>query len=322
VKTIQLKSALSEQEVEAMEGDFVGADSYDICATEDTHILKPDGSTLLIYIRHAIPRSACEAAFETFKAVDVESGGTNRGMAAGKLEHHEVLDSEDGVEMTTEDGSATRWYPIKEDGSVSKTARAIAVPTGIIGYYDRYPRINYCRQTAFNMSHPELWIKAVPYIQMVSGIFKEHAPLQWEAQHEFIKCVHPDFVIPDTIFTTLTINHSWRTALHTDKGDFRSGLGCMTAFEGGRYSGGELIFPRYRAAVDMRTGGICLADVHEFHGNNEIIGTPGQYIRVSAVFYARESMSHCGSREFELGRAKAVGDQVSTRHGTIMGKLF
>jgi hypothetical protein len=41
----------------------------------------------------------------------------------------------------------------------------------------------------------------------------------------------------------------------------------MAVLEGGRYFGCELTFPKYRTAVDMCTGGLCLADVHEWHGN-------------------------------------------------------
>ena len=35
----------------------------------------------------------------------------------------------------------------------------------------------------------------------------------------------PEFVIDGTAFSTVTVNYSWRTALHRDKGDFEDGFG-------------------------------------------------------------------------------------------------
>jgi hypothetical protein len=70
-------------------------------------------------------------------------------------------------------------------------------------------------------------------------------------------------------------------------------MGVMAVLEGGHFGGGELIFPRYRTAVDMRTGGLCLADVHELHGNAPMWGR--RFTRLSLVFYARERMVDCGT---------------------------
>lgn len=323
MRIIQLTESLTDVETEKLLKRKVNLEEHtrpEFVVRDTCQVLKPDGSTLLIYLKDVIPRNLCVTAFDVLKKVDVQSGGTNRGNAAGLIEDNEDLDSE-GIVRETADG-ATRYFPIKLDGTVSNTARAIAVNTAIIGFFDRYPRIPYCRQSAFTQKNPELWMQVLPYIQKVSRLFKEHAPAQFEAQRAFVEQVHPDFVIPGSIFTTLTINRDWQTACHQDAGDFRSGLGCMSALEGGKYTGAELIFPKYRAAVDMRTGGVCLADVHEIHGNAPIVGTPGQYVRISAVFYCREAMIQCGSKEFEHQRAIAIGDKLATRHATKTGKLF
>lgn len=329
MKVIQLKTQLPREEVEARAGRFMTPDDYDIVVGgvngETCTVLKPDGNPLVIYVKDVLPRSLCAEAFSIFKQVDVDNGGTNRGMAAGIID--DVNDSRiDPVDTIHGDvkltGRGTRFYPMKEDGTVSRTARAASVPTAIIGFFDRYPRIPYCRQTAFTMDHPDLWQKALPYIQKVNEIFKEYAPEHHAKQQEFVKAIHPDFIIPGTAFSTLTINRDWRTALHQDCGDFRSGLGVMTVLQGGTYSGCELVFPRYRCAVDMRTGGVALADVHEFHGNAPLEGVPGQFVRISAVFYVREKMSECGSKEFELERAKQVSEQVATRHATESRKFW
>lgn len=288
---------------------------------ETTKVLRPDGSPLMIYIKDCIPRNLCEMGFRVLKQVPIEGAGDNRGMAAGIMQDgdDEKINRSHGSfgEMS---GRGARYHTKKQDGSISRTTYAASVNSAVVGYMDRYPRIPYCRQTAFNINQPELWSELLPYIQQVSAAFKKYAPDQWAAQMAFVNQVHPDFVIPSSIFTTLTVNRNWKTYLHTDKGDYRSGLGCMSVLQGGNYKGSELIFPRLRCAVDMRTGGVCLADVHEVHGNAEREGIPGQYVRISCVFYAREKMIECGSSLFELERAKQFGDNVAQRHAAIQSQ--
>lgn len=319
MRTIQLKEVLPDSEVEKLIGHKIDLSYADVVVKDTTTVLKPDGSPLMIYIKDVLPRQFVAEAFKIFKTLDFDSGGSNRGAAAGIITEDTDLGKEVAAEIIE---GTTRFYPIREDGTRSNTARAAPVPTAIIGYFDRYARTPYCRQTAFTMDNPELWQQVLPYIQKVDEVFKQYAPENWESQKKFVERVHPDFVIPGTTFTTLTVNRNWQTACHRDAGDYRNGLGCMTAMEGGSYSGGELIFPKYKCAVDMRTGGVCLADVHQIHSNAPLVGTPGHWVRISTVFYCRSGMAQCGSAKFEEERAKAIGDNISQRHATSSERLF
>jgi hypothetical protein len=179
-------------------------------------------------------------------------------------------------------------------------------PSGLAGYYDRYTRTPYCRLTAFNIDHSTEFDRARPLVRAVDRAFAEAVPDRYAAQQAIIQRTSPDFYIRGTVFTTMTVNHNWRTAQHRDAGDYAPGFGVMSVLEAGHYEGGYLVFPQYRVAVDMRTGGVCLADVHEWHGNTEIVGTPGSYVRISLVFYYRANMVLCGSAAEELERAKRV----------------
>jgi hypothetical protein len=55
----------------------------------------------------------------------------------------------------------------------------------------------------------------------------------------------------------------------------------------------------------MRTRSLCLADVHEWHGNTSFKDTEGEYERLSLVMYYRKAMEKCGSAVEELEKAKA-----------------
>ena len=41
----------------------------------------------------------------------------------------------------------------------------------------------------------------------------------------------PEFAIGNTAFSTVTINYSWRTALHKDAGDYMDGFGNLIVIE-------------------------------------------------------------------------------------------
>ena len=66
----------------------------------------------------------------------------------------------------------------------------------------------------------------------------------------------------------------------------------MSCLRNDLYSGGFLCFPKFRVAVDMANGCLCLADVHEWHGNTTIRRKVG-YERITLVFYYRENMVKC-----------------------------
>jgi len=279
MRTIQLTNSNLNPADDALEGQFLDESHYDRLIEDSTTVLKPDGTTLLVYQKDALPRSLCRLALDAFKAAPLSS--TNRGMASG-LE---------------------RVRPMKRDGTRSRTAQTLPVRSDVVGFLDRSPRNPYCRMSALTLDHYEEFKAAMPFIIAVSRQFAVLAPDRWRKQKAFVDGVAPDFVIPGTAFTTLTINRNWQTAAHRDDGDYGAGFGVMTAIEGGHFGGGELIFPKFRTAVDLRTGGLLLADVHELHGNAPLI-VRQQCQRLSVVFYAREQMQQCGSKAEELARVK------------------
>lgn len=78
--------------------------------------------------------------------------------------------------------------------------------------------------------------------------------------------------IADTAFSTVTVNHNWRTALHRDMGDYRLGFGNLAVAENlkndSTFGGCELILPQYNIAIDVRHGDVVLFDTYQWHCNN------------------------------------------------------
>lgn len=283
---------MSEAEADTLAGTLLDESSYDRLIHEDCDVLKPDGTPLLVFRRNVLPADPCREAWSHLRKTNLYfPGENNRGLATGRS-----------------DSGRSRALRVRKDGTASKTdvsaVAATEVKSGIIGYFDRYERIPYCRQTAFNLNHPDRFRAVLPFIRSVDAVFARAVPDRHAAQFAVVRRTAPDFVISGTAFTTITVNRNWQTAVHQDKGDYRPGFGVMTVLQAGHYDGGFLVFPRYRVAVDMRSRDLLMADVHEWHGNTPIVGVEGKYERISCVFYYRESMHRCGSAAEEQERAK------------------
>jgi hypothetical protein len=298
MRTIHLSHKLPDEEADALAGTLLTEDAFDTLIAEDADVYKPDGSPLIRFRRQALPSAVIEPAYRSL--YDAARLTDNRGMAGG------VLDADKVVHQVGR-ASRTRYRAVKSDDKLSATQRANVVNSGIVGYFDRNPRIPYCRLTEFNLSQPDKFQAALPFIHNVDKVFREHAPERYQAQLAAVEQTSPDFYIKGTAFTTITVNRSFRTAVHKDVGDYKQGFGVMSAILAGQVEGCYLCFPQYRVAVNMRTRDVCLADVHEWHGNTPLLGAG---IRLSCVFYYRERMMDCGTVEQELARAKTGTKKV------------
>jgi hypothetical protein len=191
---------------------------------------------------------------------------------------------------------------------ISSTNYANPVFSGVGGFYDRYPRIPYCRATAYTANNKEKFEMSVPFIEDISGWFQKLLPTRWAAQKKEIVKIDPEYHIGKSVYTTITINKNFRTACHRDAGDLEAGFGNLTALSDDReWSGGYLCFPEYRVAVDIRPGDVLLMDVHEIHGNTPISKLNGDAPeRISIVCYFREKMNGCSAKSYEDYREKFV----------------
>ena len=302
--TLTLAPALTDEQADALAGTLLDDSSYDRVISEDANVYKADGSPLIIFRRRVLHAEDCKAAYASLK--DAAATSDNRGMAGGTDFNQDT----EGIEKIGT-RSKTRYRTQRADGTLSKTQRAKPVQSGIVGYFDRNARYPYCRLTAYNINDPERFKAALPLIKHVDRVFAENVPDRYAAQKAIVERTSPDFYISGTVFTTLTVNLNWQTAVHQDKGDYAPGFGVLTALRAGKFDGCYLVFPKYRIAADMQTGDVCLCDVHEWHGNSPL-RPRGTYERLSLVFYYRAAMVECGTAAEELDRVKRrkPGDKI------------
>jgi hypothetical protein len=279
-----------------LQGEKIDESYYDLLIPGDqaADVYKPDGSPLLKYRPGWFPEPLVQSVLPTCRKAATLND--NRGTAAGDIALTPVRNA-DVVGWNSEKGN--HYKEVKRDGTLSKTTRGGLVYSGIIGYFDRSARFPFCRQTAFLIHQAAKWKKFLPYIRRADDGFREFMPERWKIQREWADKTAGDWVIPESTFTTVTVNKNFQTAVHKDAGDLHDGFGVMSCLRNDKYEGGHLCFPEYRVAVDYSSGCLCLADVHEWHGNTPLRNLRVGYERITLVFYYREHMIHCKSAREE-----------------------
>jgi len=194
------------------------------------------------------------------------------------------------------------------DTLVSDTTYANSVNSGIAGWFDRYPRIPYGRATSYTQQHFDKFKMSFPFLQSLDRGFRDLLPWRYGNQKAVADTLDKRYLVPETVFTTITVNKNFRTAAHFDAGDLSSGLSNLLVLSNnGKYSGGYLVFPEYRVAVDVRPGDLLLVNNHEvLHGNTPIVLDDPSAERISLVCYFREKMTELGDFEYETLRYQFV----------------
>lgn len=208
---------------------------------------------------------------------------------------------------------------------ISDTSYGEAVLSGTAGSMDRYPRIPFCRQTAWTAAFRDKFEMAIPMMETASRIFAENLPGRWKGQYDCASQLDPHFRIGDTVYSTVTINRSFRTACHRDAGDLCEdganqpsprGFSNLTVLTNGKsFDGFYLAFPEYRAAVNIQEGDLIMMNAHKIHGNTPMITCEEGFERLSVVLYFREAMLDCGSHAYEEARKNFVyGRKANPEH--------
>ena len=211
-----------------------------------------------------------------------------------------------------------------QDTFISDTTYANIVYSGIAGWFDRYPRIPYGRATSYTQTSYDKFQLSFPFLQTLDNGFKELLPQRWSNQRAAADKIDPAFLVPGTVFTTITVNKTFRTAAHYDAGDFTDGLSNLLVLSNnGNYSGGYLVLPEVRIAINVRPGDLLLVNNHEcMHGNTPIVMHDDVAERISLVCYLREKMLELGSKEYEDHRFNYVECRRKNKEHPLQRKLW
>jgi len=263
----------------------------------DCDVYKPNGELLCALRRGALDEGVCEQAFPQLHYLR-KYITDNRGAYTG----HERVGGEAEKRIVRQDGR-----PSRQNRTMDDSGNVVYVASAVVGYYDRQGgRFPFCRQTAFTKNEVGRWRDVVPLVEHVSATYERVFPGQNLTQRKFVKSIAEDFKIPNTVFTTLTVNNNVCGTVHRDKGDYKGGLGMISYHCRGSYAGGELVFPQYKVFAECGDRDLLFFNPHEWHGVNPMRQTTPEQdgVRISVVYYVREKMAECGSALEEAARAK------------------
>lgn len=294
---IVVRGKVPEDKIKQWAGKHPTKDHYDFVIDGNCSVRNHLNQPVVTVVRGGLSKEAIELAHPTLAWMQ-KFKSDNRGNYAG-------AQSSGGI--------------IKKDGSKSKQSRALdangkrlEIESCIAGYYERQGgRFPYCRTTAITRNHPEQWKTLLPVMAEAARIYRKRMPERYKAQMKFVNDAHHSWIIPNTPFTTITVNNSVAAAYHQDGGDLKQGFGAMLVLTEGQFDGFELVVPEYRLAVKMRHGDLLLFNPVIWHGNIPPYNTVGEknkdWRRISLVMYYREGILGCDSPEKELEKAKSRG---------------
>ena len=227
--------------------------------------------------------------------------------------------------MTIEDAKEHIEYVRLE--YVSDATYASAIWSGIAGFYDRFPRIPFGRETMYTQNHPDKFEKCYPFARKLDTQFANLLPSRYAFQKSLADKTDSRFLIGgDTTFTIITVNtttkdRNARMACHRDAGSLNEGFSNLTVIgdEGKDWKGGYLVTPEVRCAINVRPGDLLLVDnMRVIHGNTSIEAPDsgeGDLLRMSLIFYYREGMKNLGTWEYEqLRRTFIYGRRDNPEH--------
>ncbi len=305
LKPLILDKIITDEKIASKEGDYFTKKDFKHIITKDCDVycIKNNEKVLLARFRkNVIPQNLSKIALEELEET-AKKKHDNRGAAGGALDLDKLPKYVNKNSMYKRSKYVIRGYESLKTGKMVEQIIGNQVSSNIIGYYDKPDRnlgkdAPPCRLTQFNKNNMEKFKKVVPFLNAINKQFRLLIPKRYRKQRK--RANKTNFVIDKTAFSTVTVNHNWRTALHKDSGDYKDGFGNLVVCTKGEYLGGYTGFPQYGVAFDVRQGDFLAMDVHEWHCNTEMKGKGNkEFSRMSVVCYLREKMLRCEGLEIE-----------------------
>ena len=306
----------TDEELNDKLAEYVNENDIDYYINDTQIGYDENGDVLFYFIKNVFSDEEINNIMPTIEKASTFIVSLGRGHAAGKLDMSNPLWAKGLKNVELKEHNYHNKYTLNPEGiSTRKYKLNNPAHSNLVGYYEK-PLVNFkktiktqprCRQTQFSARHKELYSNIIPYLERVSGKMREAVPHHFRKQNKFIE-KHRER-IGQSVFSTITINKNFRTAIHIDKGDFKDGIGTITT--AGDFSGGEFCLVDYKVAIDVKPNDLLFVNVHTHHGNLPFEGT-----RYSMVSYVRENIKKCGLKyDYRVvipsyGRADAIRNKT------------
>jgi hypothetical protein len=196
--------------------------------------------------------------------------------------------------------------PAFQKAATQKSAKRQAY-SGSVGFLAPSGGFNFGRVSGFTRHKRRSWKTMLPVFELLNALYQQHCPKEWAMHNAVALGTSEDFTIPNTVFTTGTVNGPERFKCHADDKNLAHGMSVMTVWrnEPHDFKGGYLVLPQWRVAIDMCFSDVLIFDGLELHGNSPFSPEKG-FERGSVIAYYQERMQECGSFEDEEEKAKRL----------------
>lgn len=254
-----------------LEGEFPHCSHVSQSLGEDMEVIAQDGTPVAVLLCKAIPSALHRLAYELWNTVDELP--SNRATAVGSR----------SLPRLKRDGTVADRRAVP--GEVLEILKERGTAQGSLGYLDATPD-QACHRTPLTRRNPEMLDGNDRLIKLVDDLYKRYLPSFYAKQKAEVEKA-PRWRFWNTVFTTIYLAKNFRTAYHRDGGNL---LGVMSALMPmGKFTGGELVLPRWRIAIAFKPGDLLLFDPQQLHGN-----LPFEGERLSAAFYCERRIAACG----------------------------
>jgi hypothetical protein len=163
---------------------------------------------------------------------------------------------------------------------------------------------NYCSCSGLANSHPLQHGLICKFGVLLDDVYQTYAPDTYAHHRRQLEQIRPEWIIPETSFTSGIINRNNNLSYHYDRGNFEDVFSCMVVFRKG-CTGGMLSVPEFDVRFLIEDASIFLFDGQKIlHGVTPIHLQTSDAYRYSVIYYALKCMSKCGSYTEELSRAR------------------
>jgi len=270
MQRLQVQEIMTEADAIALEGTFARPSHVKQFINTSTCVANEQGSFLCSLQKGALLQSMQDTVKTNFAKV-TRHRGSRRKIAANDKQAKIVL---------------AGYYDRRDPHTTRIVTSSLKKRPNKLGMF-------VCRETVYTRDFPLEWNSLLPVLRHLDQCHASADATGYRNQKQFLKkSVLSNFCIPETIYTTLSVNYSVQTRLHRDKGDYADGS-VLLSVSGDGFEGGELCFPRYGIALQVRPGDVIVMDAHQVHGNLPIQLTHEHGQRIALVAYAREGMRNC-----------------------------
>lgn len=191
----------------------------------------------------------------------------------------------------------------------------ISTNSAIFGFKPRSAiRQDFCSATRMATSFQSGHKIITDFASNLNEVYRSFFPEQYAKHEKEVKeRVRPEWIIPESVFTSGIINKNNPLQYHTDTGNFRGVASNMIAFRDGIF-GGRLVLPEYDLKLEIADNTITIFNGQEIvHGVTPLKKYKADGYRFTLVYYSLEQMWKCDSVDEEVLRIRRLKKEREIR---------